>query len=512
MRFGSTWGSGFGSPNNHLAATKITNEGASLRVEWQPLDGFGDSYWGIYSNSVLSATVFAPEGVKSSYYIPAKLGTQSVTIIRNGTVNPYDLSRVVRSLEAPSVDQATIAWRWGVDLITPAITSGGYEDVQLSNWAFTGLAWTDLEKEDQDTRRKLVVDLTVDGANATVDLYNGTRLIGTGTAAWPGTITLTSSYFTAGSVDVCDTPTSDQDMVLRFRRPSYLNVLRDQANPPTTIVDQVVFSSLDQTWTDPGSLTTGTYYYALQPVSDTGTTGTQSASLEINVVTPPIAPSNLAYSSGDAPNTVVTFTVNDPGPNITHRAYIKGIGEAPVDLNTPAATGTSPLTLPAITGYPGTITVLVRAYDTITQIEEQNSASIDIEYDEFGAKVAARPNQVQFSATRVNSGTRLQVDCTYDPSGEAGTAESVQLFIREPEQPEYDYQNPVAETFFTPDGEPQDLTLTYTHGGTGWLYFVIKASTDVGVLSLNPSDENMIYLSDGLGSAPLNTSIRLSRG
>ena len=80
-------------------------------------------------------------------------------------------------------------------------------------------------------------------------------------------------------------------------------------------------------------------------------------------MTSPAPPTNLAYASGNAAATVLSFTPSATG-GATYRAYLADAIDGVMNLNDIQATalaGANSITLPAITGYPGIAYAIVRA-------------------------------------------------------------------------------------------------------------------------------------------------------
>jgi len=289
-----------------------------------------------------------------------------------------------------------------------------------------------------------------------------------------------------------------------------MNILRDPTDPPSTVVGSSPFNdSPSAEYLDTG-LSVGSYYYALQAVSDTDDTGTAQSSTLIAVTGAPGAVSDLAYASGNYTNTIVSFAGSSTA-GATYNVYLKQPDDLFLDTTAPAASagaGSTQVTLPTITGYAGTAQVLIRAVSG--GIEEKNFDILTLEYDASGDYVEQRPNTPSISDVQVSSGRTLTATGTYNPDAEAGTATQLALFSRTPSG-SYNFSS--AEETAALGSEVAGLkraSLTATLAN-GWHYITAKAVTDSGVQSDGNSAEIAVYLSDADLSAPTG-AFTLSRG
>lgn len=357
----------------------------------------------------------------------------------------------------------------------------------------------------------------VAGSMATVTLKRYGSVVASGTVSAPGTCTLDEQNDSgiSGTVAVGASPTDVTGAALHVRFPQSLRVLRDQTDPPTTIRETVAFNRSDQgVWTEPEDLDPGTYYYRAEYVSDTGDEGAETATSTVTIPGPPEPPTNLAYSSGNAAATVLSFTPS-PTSGATYRAYLMQPGGTAINFADPAATapaGSTSITLPAISGYPGTAYVVVRAVSA-GGVEEVNGEVLALEYDASGNYVAPRPNTPAIRDWSVTAGNTLQVTASYDPTDEAGTATQVHLCTRTPSG-SYDWTNPdaTASLSISPlHPEAKTASLQVTGLADGWHYVAVKAATAAGVQSADASDEVLIYVDATDLSAPA-VDIDVSRG
>jgi hypothetical protein len=363
-----------------------------------------------------------------------------------------------------------------------------------------------------ETRRQLFVDCTVAAGSATVSVRTATTILCTGTAVLGNTATLAEANDSgvSGTVAVGVSTTTDTGASLYYRFPSSALVYRDTSNPPTTLRVTVPFDGYPgAVWTETSALTAGTYYYKIAFVSDTGETGTASAVQTVIVPGAPVAPTNLAYVSGNESATVVSWTASTT-PGATYRLYLQQPGDAFMDLLTPAvASASSPQTLPAIAGT-GTAYVIVRAVNG--GVEEKNVNLLGIEYSAAGARIPPRPNDCTLADVGVTVGDLVAATIVYANAGEAGTATVGQLFARIPSGT-YDFTTPTATGTLAAGVSSglKKIALTATLA-EGWWYLTGKVATAAGTQSTNQAPEQLVYVSNSAPAAPVITRIGATRG
>jgi hypothetical protein len=284
------------------------------------------------------------------------------------------------------------------------------------------------------TRGTLRVELTVSGSDVTVDLYRGGTKLATGDGTVGGSVTLTAEGGSglSGSVTVAGGAATKTE-TLTARWPYSMKVKRGTSDPPTVVVETVLFEGGDRhTWTEPEDLTAGeTYYYRYVPVSDTGTDGTESASASYTLPGPPVSPEDLAYDSGNAAETVLSFTPSTT-PASTHNVYLQQPGDEamPLEPESGAVVDGSSITLPAITGYAGTARVLVRAVKS--GVEDANGEILELEYDGAGDYVSPRPNAPTVRGYSVASGLSASLLGVYPTTDEKAVATKLNAYVKAP--------------------------------------------------------------------------------
>jgi hypothetical protein len=379
----------------------------------------------------------------------------------------------------------------------------------MTNWVVNGLARAQTSEGERETRGIIPAEIYVSGGTATVSI--GTLASGSGAVGSTVTLTELNSSGVTGSVDV-DVSAVTGSGTLSIRWPRSMRILRDTFDPPTTVIQTVdnkggdTGSSVDRT-----VLAAGTYYYAFQAISDTDDIGDKSTATPITVTGAPVPPEDLAYVSGNAAATVVSWTASTTA-GATYNIYIANPDDGFLDTTTPAATapaGSTGATLPAITGFPGTAQVLVRA--ELAGVEELNGNILFIEYDAAGAYVSPRPNTPTVSAVSVSDGLVINVTGSYNPRNEQGAGESLQLFTRTPDG-SYDFGT-VEDTgaLGAEVNGFKTASLTKTFVAVGWYYVTLKAITADTTQSVGNAPEVLIYVSDVNATAPTGT-FTLSRG
>jgi hypothetical protein len=525
MRFGSPLGTFLGSPGCALAYARasLSSDRTRVDVRWMPRSGYGNSWWCVFVLNIRVRFVHAPEGVEQYTAVPIPYGcTQvSVQVLPMGRMGDpaRDYSHVARGLEATDSKRVTIEWAFTPEPINPDPESdGGY----TSAWSLTGLAYARNVEcvAGWPSRGRLRLLLTVASGTATVQLLRSGQVVASGCAlvsALPGTIALVAANASglAGALTLAaDVADFDGDLYVRW--PASMQILRDTFSPPTTLRATVDFDGEQAVrWSESADLPGGSYYYRLVPISDTDDAGTASAILGVVIPAPPAAPTALAYKSGAAAATICQF-VKSTTVGATYRAYVQHCDGSGIDFDTIAATAIANATqiiLPAITGYPGTARVVVRA--VLAGLEDQNQAVLSIGYDAAGARVLPIPNPGQLDAQSltVEDGLTATLDAVYDSNGEAGVATQTKLFSRAPGGA-YNYAVPLdTETLTERVAGVKTASLSYTFATPGWYYLRAIAYTAAGTPSAAADcPELLVYVSDTDMPAPTNVSAVIARG
>jgi len=516
MRFGGWFGLPFGGAEQVLGLfeAELVNSGSSVRVRFAPQSGEGARWFGVYLNARLQTIVYVEEGATyGPIHLPAKGLDGSVLVLPHGRQTTGEMERVARTFDEPTSPKATLSWTWTPEVIG-CFDAAGDVNPDLSAWSLTGLSPQALEQTETATRMQLKVGVVTDSGTTTVTLYRNGLDVASGSCTAPATCTLAEANDSgiSGTVDVGATPTDAEDSVLRVRWPYSMQVLRDVTDPPTTVRATVLFDrQAAPFWTEPTALSANTYYYRLRPVSDTGDAGTATASFTAAIPGPPAAPSGLAYASGNAAATVLSFTPSATA-GATYRLYLQAIGAAYLDVMNIAATalaGATTITLPAVTGYAGTVRVILRAVSG--GVEEENCEVYKVEYDAAGARVAPRPNDPQIASVAVTAGTALSVVGAYDTTDEAGVATTLKLYVRTTSG-SYDFASPDGTGTLAAAAHTSLKTATISYAGSnGWRYVTLKAATAAGVLSEGYAEERLVYFSDADAAAP-SAALSIARG
>ena len=519
--FGAVFGAALGDPDKHLSTfvPELVRSDTALRLRLQPATGFGNAWYSIYINATLAATVYLPEGLERMKEIPTPgAGAFSVRVLHQGMNPTTSMLHVTRSLEN-TAQRVTCVFDWDYEIVG-TFNDDGTENSSLVFSALSGVRYSSVTQIDRTTRGKFRWEKYESGGDAYVDVFRGGTRVAYTNAFTPPVFPHSTlqpllednDSGVTGALTVMPFADGSGEVILRW--PEAMNILRDQSDPPTTVVDTVAFNRADTyTWTEPEGLAAGTYYYRLQGVSDTGDDGDESPTDTVVVPGPPAPPTELAYASGDAAATVLSFTPSTTS-GATYRAYIQQIGAEYLDLETIAATaiaGATSITLPAITGAPGIARAIVRA--VFGGVEEENANVIELEYDSGGAYVTPRPNAPGIQSVDVDGGDDLTVVGSYDATEEKSTATELQLFRRAPSG-SYDFGSPDATGALAVQSESplKIATLTETNiAPNGWYYIVLKAATAAGVLSTDPSDERPVYIDTDNLDAPTGDFV-LSRG
>jgi len=481
----------------------LIQDDTAILVKFIPATGFGNSWFSIYLNGIHQTSVFAAEGTMSQQVIESNNGKNSIAVLWTGEQQLVRQPSAVAETEKTG-QKVTLAWNWVYDII-------GNPASELSNWTLSGLTreWT--EPGGVLTRRQLqIASDETGGTVAITGTRNGLEVF-SGSAAQGATATLTQSNGSgiSGTVDVGATA-ADADETLHLRLPSSMEIFRDTSSSPTTSVASVGYNESDvASYVETSALASATYYYRMRATSDTADVGDYGTDVTIDVPGTPDAPEDLAYSSGNAAATVLSFTASDT-VGATYNLYMAAIGATILPVQTPVATaiaGSTTITMPAVTGYAGSVRVLLRAESV--GIEEKNGNELVLEYDAAGAFVVARPNTPEVTLDTVTTGTTISMAVTYDSTNELGVGVTAQLFTRVPTGT-FDFTTVEDSDALAGTGTIKTGTLAVTLAN-GWHYVTSKVATAGGIQSAVEAQEQLVYVSDTNISSPA-PSVKLSGG
>ena len=487
---------------------KLVSANSQIEIAFRPRADYGDAYFGIYRNARFVRNLYAPEAQETVLHISVSPGetAASILVLRLGGMSDttYSIERVARTFETANAQRVTVRWNWPIEVLGTPLNA------DLTSWSLTGLRYRQaFHPPHQDTKGILKVDVTVAGWNATVTVKSGNQKIAEGTGAVGGSVTLTqkNSSGVSGSVTVAGgvTTTTNDDLYVRW--PKEMRIDRNTFSPPTTLVKTVPFNRSDKArWTEESDLAADTYFYQLQARADSGgILGGLSAVASCTIPATPDPPTNMAYLSGAAANTIVSFTASPTG-GATYRAYVQNPGGAPPNMDVPDATasaGATTIALPAITGYPGTARVWVRA--VIGGVEERNNEVLEIEYDSAGARVTPRPNDCSLipgSVFQLSPLRNVKIDCVYDPADEKSVATQVKLFSRTPFA-SYNFNFPRdTQTLVAGPTGMKTAQFSVTQVADGFYFLTAKAFDASGQESDVQAEEELTFVSGVALTAP----------
>lgn len=533
MRWGSPWSSGWGSPENHLTYCIPDVQGYSnsgnmyLPFIFKPRANLDGAYFSIYRNAKWQRNVFIPTNGQYSGIVDVPWGSNSVSVLplRIGHLSDpaYSDEKVARGFEATENVRVSLQFTFTPKVFVPPLSDGGY----TSSWTLTGAVQgancAYVDGHPSWGRLGLAISVAVAGPNVTytvtLDMNGTTVASGSATGAIGAlsvTLTAQNGSGLSGSVTVnASGPVTGGTVDLRW--PTSMQVLRDTFNPPTTVRDTVRFKGLNTVrWTESADLASGTYYYAVQPVSDTGITGTLSAVVSQAVTAAPAPATAFAYSSGNAAATVLSFK-NSTTAGATYRLYCVTTIGAVLSLNdirataaagTPGASNT--ITAPAISGYAGTVLFILRAVSA--GIEDRAGVMIAVEYDGSGNVVLARPNNPVIETVTITSGRTAAILASYNTEHQAVAPTSIKLFKRTPSG-SYNYASPDASASLVAGiNGLQTATLNFTFPADGYYYVQVLAQSAAGNNSLSANaTEVLVLVSNDTLPAASGVTAQLSR-
>jgi len=534
MRFGAPYSAGYGNPENHYAytipdTTEMARRGYTscpVRFKLRTSPVMYPCFHHVFVNAKKVATVYDSDGAEKNVDVQIPYGTNSfsIFIMRVGQLSDplanYD--RCARVSEETENERITLVLTFVPKVVEPEFSSGTH----TSSWALTGavLGENTARVAGHPTWGRLGYTIDVDGGVATLTLTSGTRTVASGSATvlgapFPITFTASDGSGLAGSVTVADTVADVTDGVLDVRWPKEMKIKRGTSDPPTTVIATVPFRGENQVrYTEASELAAGTYYYRTQQVSDTGSNGTESATVSIVAIGAPEPPTNLAYSSGGVADTVLSYNRSTTA-GATYRLYHPNSVGGQINMDVPAQTigsgtpgGAATIAVTSFAVAAGTVAFVLRAVSG--GVEERNLNVLLVEYDAAGARVAPRPNTpgINEGGITITSGRDISVPVLYDPTREKGTATQVYFYKRTPSgsYPAVGSPDATASLSSTANGLKK-ATISYTFASNGYYYIRALAATAAGVTSLTTdAAEFLVFASDETMAAPTFTA-ELSR-
>lgn len=516
MRWGMPWASGWGDPNNAFLYTipdeleMVARGYTSIPYRIMLAPNKNDGFVGIYRNATLYRTLAIKAGEELNLDVALPWGSTSISLMalymgQLGTA--HDCSSAVRIEEAYDSNIITLTLNFPYEVIEPELEDGSY----TSNWNITDAVYGDNTAvvNDHPTWGRLSFALTIDTGIATLDLTIGNRLVATGSAAVGGSLAFAGDI--NGTVNI-SAFAADAEGIIDVRWAKAVKIKRGTISPPTVVIATVPFKGNNtEPWTELAELASNTtYFYRTTPVTDTNVDGASSGITSLTTTGVPDAPTAFVFGSGSAANFTLAFTPPVPA-NTQFRLYLATVVGEVLNLQDVKATanaGASTISYAGgITGLPGTVYALLRAYSTVTLQEEKNNNLLPLEFDGAGVFIPARPNDAGMNLPTL-SGLDLSVKGVYNSFREKGTATELRLFSRTVAGA-YDFTTP-DDTVALSGTNIKSATLSKTFGGAGYYYVTVKAATAGGTLS-ESYIEQLVYVSAGAMSTP-TLSAQLSRG
>jgi hypothetical protein len=548
----------------------------SRLVSFKPRTGCGDAWFAICVCGQPATEVFAAEGFETDpvrLTVPVGATSISVEVLRLGYAQ-IPLDNLTGPAQEGETDARRVSarWSWSPRVEAPANDGGKTSAWNLSGLFRANTGRIAARTRGLLT---FDVDVTDGVATVAVYAGDNLVASGAATLSGATVVTLAAegSSGLSGAVTLAADTTSFSDGELLIRWPSAMQVLRGTANPPTVVVATGIYNERDAAnWIEPADLSGGTYYYRLRSISDTGDVGDVSAISEFVVSTIPQPVSGLAYARGNAAATVLAF-VGSLTAGVTFEAFVQAMGALAFDLETAAATaapaasrislhayaqgafvapatpngyryecttaGTSgvsapgwtptpgatitdgtcvwtcrkyEITLPFLSGSPGTARVLVRA--VLGELDDDGNANfVELPYDASGVYVAPAPNapELREGTLAITGGRTLALQALYSSLGEAGAATKVHLFVAATADG-FDWDSPADEELLANLGAKQfAATLSTTPATNGTWYLAAKAVTAGGTQGTS-SNVVAVFVSDENQPAPGGVLFARSRG
>lgn len=518
-----------GPTGAQIASLKVDLFASSLRFRSWIIPEYQRKYFAPFPNGVYAGqNIFAETGKLLSDVYPSAGQDNASMFLEDAGLwpafeNGYVPSGWQEERDAESASRLRAEWN-------PVYTLVGLRgDSQLSNIVVTGAKrGVNVSESSLPTRAQLTYQIiTSDSGDTIVRFWSGTMLVAEGVRTGNGAITCDAINDSGLSVTATLTYTADiapnvAFVELRWPLSYQIHYSTGALVFPRT-AEAEMLDSRDDSGTYKflsGILAGGVYNVVVTTTDDDGIAqnGSIPAAATKTINTPPTAPV-ITSVTGNAAAPVVNFTNGEAGctyklySSLINGALNLGYWVAPAAVG-PSALNATSINAPAVANYPGIVRYVVRA--TNGGVEEQTDQEFEVELDETGAIVAARPNRASIQSISLNS-RALTVVATLISDDAAGAAVGVDLFVKA-----YTPTNDIDPTTDVPvanDGGSlttgtlgvQRASLTYTPGANGYYRIAVVGRTAGGSWSRYFS-EYVVYLTDTAANAVVSATVKVNRG
>lgn len=479
-----------GEHDSFIKTFTWANLGDGPMVTFQPVTGYDQYYTLQVDGKIQGLPVWAAAGSDTSISGIWQTGDTEhvISIVPQGDWSgPLDLPYQQESFLSARAERLHVT----IDTVPDFVAYGASS--QFASWALTGLKRFSNCSAHRFRPSWGILEITMTTAgDHTVNLLANGRLVASGTRTGDGSVTLTEQNSSGLSGTVTLTYSGDiaSGSYLIARFPKELKVhykisaFTAPDFPRTAEITLYDDGKSNEFLTFSSRLAAGTYRVVSHQRDENAneSTGLFAGGATQVIVTPPAAPSALAYSSGGYAATIISWT--GIGGTDTYNIYDSEDDDFLDMLATPAThaagSGTLTQTLAAVaSNYTGKRYVVVRSVTT-GSVEEGNLEILTIEYVS-GVVVAARPNAPQVGTNVTTSGRTLTIPIKIPTADKLADAHVVQLFLFDPDG-SIDYDSPDAAVGVELDsnGDPVEYSnVSVTQVGATALSIAATAASNV---------------------------------
>jgi len=388
---------------------------------------------------------------------------------------------------------------------------------QLTGWSLTGLRrFVNCGPVDASPHWARLRWYLTDAAGVrSLSIYNGSTTVASGNLTGDGTLTLAAvASGVAGSVGVTYTGTGSGNVHVCW--PASYDVYWKTgsgftgADFPRTADATVYDDGQGNThWFMSNVLPAATYYVVVHQTDEAGneSTGLTGGGEAVTVYGPPAAPTGLAYVTGDASATQVTFSGGSGATGYLLYDSHSGVFDMDAPTTTLSTSGT--VTLSGITtGYSGYRYVIVRS--TLGGADDGNSDQLRIEYS-GGAVVLPRPPVPGMGTPRV-SGRTVIIPCTVSLAEYDALPTTVELFAWEISSGSFNSGSPLSTGVIVTGsmraGSEIVISVSGTAAADGMFYYLVRAGSANGTYSANSEYAGPVRLTTTAPSQPADITAK----
>jgi hypothetical protein len=528
MRPGSCTTSSPGDIRDQILETKVDLlDATTIRVRAWPLQTYRNKWYSLFVNGVYTGrNYFVGSNDPFEAVAPADPASDTISAYLEDAGDWALFENDFVPLGGAETEDALSALRMQFSWQTSYQLTAVRGDSQLSGISITGASrGLNVAPASFGPSRGLLnysITQTAAGGTYIVRFWNAYTLVAEGSIVGNGSLTCSAMNDSGLSVTCtlsysADVKPGNAFLELRWPAAYYLfwsTSALNYGNPAQAIVSDTGADTL--TYLTPLQIP-GTYNCNILEYSDDGvlqSTGIPTPS--VNTLFNAPLPATITSVTGTAAALTVHWTINEPGSFYTvYSSYVDyppNLGNYATPAPVITSTDATSAVIPAVTGYPGKVRVIVRA--TQSGVQEHADNDYVVELDGSGNIYGTRPNRASIRTITITGGLTLNVEgCVIDDDASTD-ADTLDLYVVaygstiDLTSPQASIALPVADGALG----VQRATASYTVGGTGWYRVAVNARVSATGARSGSYSEYLIYVDNSSPGAVVSPLVKVIRG